>query len=59
MKISKANQKLVDEMEKHNYHFDDIESYRGNLRFVIAGYGATYFNSWKELKEHLNNVCWD
>ena len=58
MTIGKAAQKLIAEMEQHGYHFDEIESHRGYYRFTTP-WGATYFDTWKELKEYLDRVCWD
>ena len=58
MKLSAKSRKLVAEMESHGYHFDDIESSRGNYCFSHL-FGTMYFESWKDLEEYLNQVCWD
>lgn len=58
MKIGRKPKKLIAEMEAHGYHFDDLESHRGYLRFMLP-WGAMYFDTWKELDEYPKNVCWD
>lgn len=60
MRISDNLRRIIKEFEKHGYYFDEIESYKGGYRFTNStGTGATWFESQKEMKDYLKNVCWD
>ena len=57
---SVQKQKLIPAMEAAGYHFDDLESTDGNLRFLPDGTheigGVMISDSWNDVKEWLEGV---
>lgn len=57
---SEQKQKLVPAMEVAGYHFDELESTDGNLRFLPNGTheigGVMISDSWNDVKEWLEGV---
>lgn len=57
---SKQKQKLIPAMEAAGYHFDELESTDGNLRFLPDGTheigGVMISDSWNDVKEWLEGV---
>ena len=57
---SEQKQKLIPAMEAAGYHFDDLESTDGNLRFLPDGTheigGVMISDSWNDVKEWLEGV---
>lgn len=57
---SEQKQKLIPAMEAAGYHFDELESTDGNLRFLPDGTheigGVMISDSWNDVKEWLEGV---
>ena len=57
---SEQKQKLIPAMEAAGYHFDELESTDGNLRFLPDGTheigGVMILDSWNNVKEWLEGV---
>lgn len=57
---SEQKQKLIPAMEAAGYHFDELESTDGNLRFLPDGTheigGVMISDSWNDVKEWLESV---
>lgn len=57
---SEQKQKLISAMEAAGYHFDELESTDGNLRFLPDGTheigGVMISDSWNDVKEWLEGV---
>lgn len=57
---SEQKQKLIPAMEAAGYHFDELESTDGNLRFLPDGIheigGVMISDSWNDVKEWLEGV---
>ena len=57
---SEQKQKLIPAMEAAGYHFDELESSDGNLRFLPDGTheigGVMISDSWNDVKEWLEGV---
>ena len=59
MAKSKRLEKLIKEMESHDYAFDDLESYETWLHFFGPYCTSISFESINELEEWLRGVVWD
>lgn len=60
MIISKRLARIIREFEKHEWYFDEIESYKGGYRFYLPPpYGVIYFETIKEMKDYLRGVVWE
>ena len=49
-------ERLVLEMKSRGYEYDELESCPHNLRFTSDSPMATYFKSWREVSDWLENA---